>query len=88
VSNISAGLVTIAKIGDPAWLVVELGVEQITIQADGLEPINLDIDEARDLGNNLIVASWLLAITSAAKNQGKGGSLSSLLGIGELLEDE
>jgi hypothetical protein len=80
--------VTIAKIGDPAWLVVELGVETITIQADGMEPISLDIDEARELGNNLIVASWLLAVTTAAKNKGQGGSLSALLGIGDLLEDE
>lgn len=78
----------IAAIGDPAWLVVELGVEQITITADGQEPINVDIDEARDLGNNLIVASWLLALMTAARNKGAGGSLSSLLGIGELLEDE
>ena len=52
------------------------------------EPISLDIDEARELGNNLIVASWLLAVTTAAKNKGQGGSLSALLGIGDMLDDE
>lgn len=87
-SETSMGLVTVARIGDPPWLLVELGVETISIVADGQDPISLSIDEARDLGNNLIVASWLLALTSAAKEKGKGGSLSALLGIGDLIEDE
>jgi hypothetical protein len=64
--------VRIAAIGDPAWLVVELGVEQITITADGQEPINVDIDEARDLGNNLIVASWLAGADDRGTQQGRG----------------
>lgn len=84
-SNVSAGLIKIGSIGDPPWASVELGVEHITITADGCEPISLDVDEARDLGNVLIVGSWLQAVMAGARDRGMGGSLSALLGIGDLI---
>jgi hypothetical protein len=84
----ATGLITVFKIGDPVWLTVEMGMENITVTADGQEPIALSIDESQELGNGLIVASWLLHLTMAKREAGVGGGLGDLLGLANVFDDE